>query len=68
MKQIELRPGSWATASREDTSFNLCGRGFVGRHDRLPPDVAMVVEWQEYRTRRSAPPDLTLSYAIDPIP
>jgi len=59
-----LAPGSWATSSRQDTRFNLCGRGQV-----LPRgwsgEAVVAIRKVERAVHCKAPADLTLSVIRD---
>jgi hypothetical protein len=56
---------SWATSSRQDTRFNLCGCGPIERPSDVLTYVTMVIEWQERKTGCRAPDDLALS--VSPV-
>jgi len=57
---VYLRPGSWATSSRTDPRFNLCGRGLVGHS--ISPDVQNAVKGRERELGCLAPDDLSMSF------
>lgn len=59
-----LKPGSWATSSRNDTRFNLCGRGRV-----LPQgwsgEAIVAIRQVERQTQCPVPADIALSVIAD---
>lgn len=59
-----LRPGSWATSSRIDSRFNLCGLGRV-----LPRgwsgEAIVAIRRVERRHQCKAPADIALSVVAD---